>query len=128
MSAPQPLIAVVNDDTAFLNLMNELLSDEGYRTILWIEGDTAFEMVRREQPALVILDIRMEHPEAGWTVLTLIKLDPSTAHIPVIIVSADTRFLRDREERLFEMRCQFLEKPFELQDLLEMVEAALPSS
>jgi CheY-like chemotaxis protein len=128
MSATQPLIAVVNDDTAFLNLMNELLSDEGYRTILWIEGDSAFEMVRREQPALVILDIRMEHPEAGWTVLTLIKLDPATAHIPVLIVSADTRFLRDREERLYEMRCQYLEKPFELQDLLEKVESALPSS
>jgi CheY-like chemotaxis protein len=128
VSIHPPLVTVVNDDTAFLNLMHELLSDEGYRTIIWIEGDTAFEMIRREQPALVILDIRMEHPETGWMVLSLLRLDPSTTHIPVIVTSADSRFLREKEQRLAEMRCRILEKPFELDELLDLVAVSLGSS
>jgi CheY-like chemotaxis protein len=125
VSAEPALIAVVNDDTAFLTLMHELLSDEGYRTIIWIEGDSAFEMIRREQPSLVILDIRMEHPETGWMVLSLLRLDPSTTHIPVIVTSAESRFLREKEQRLSEMRCRTLDKPFELDELLDLVAASL---
>ncbi|HBY95390.1 MAG TPA: hypothetical protein DEP84_15800 [Chloroflexi bacterium] len=79
-----PRIAVVNDDTAFLNLMHELLTDEGYETIIWAESERAYDMIRRVKPDLVILDIRMGHPEAGWTILDLVRLDPTTAHIPVV--------------------------------------------
>jgi CheY-like chemotaxis protein len=85
----QPLIAVVNNDLPFLDLMKELLTEEGYRVILHHEGDTAYALIRKEQPDLVILDIRLEYPEAGWTVLDLIQLDPETTHIPVILCSAD---------------------------------------
>jgi DNA-binding response OmpR family regulator len=117
----QPIIAVVNDDTAFLNLMDTILSDEGYRTIIWRQDDNAYEMIRRERPDLVILDIRMEHPEGGWHVVDLLRLDPETASIPLIICSADSAFLRDKAERLNELHCETLEKPFDLDDLLAKV-------
>jgi len=65
------LIAVVNDDTIFLELMHDLLTTEGYRTAIWKEGDTAYEMIKEHRPLLVILDIRMERPDTGWMVLEL---------------------------------------------------------
>ncbi|MHB8646108.1 MAG: response regulator [Thermomicrobiales bacterium] len=117
------LIAVVNDDTLFLELMHDLLREEGYRTAIWKEGDKAYEMIKEHRPALVILDIRMERPDTGWMVLELMRLDPATAQIPVIICSADTSRIRAKEAYLREKGCDVLEKPFLLEDLLGKVRA-----
>jgi CheY-like chemotaxis protein len=117
----KPLIAVVNDDTLFLELMHDLLTQEGYRAAIWKEGDTAFEMIKEHEPQLVILDIRMEHPDTGWMILELIRLNPATARIPVIICSADTQRIREKETYLREKWCDVLEKPFILEDLLRKV-------
>ncbi|HET7036089.1 MAG TPA: response regulator [Thermomicrobiaceae bacterium] len=120
-----PLIAVVNDDTAFLTMMNELLSGEGYHTMIWREGDGAYDLVRQHRPGLVILDIRMEHPGTGWQVLELLRLDPETVDIPVIVCSADSRLLREKQERLHGLNCQTLEKPFDLDELLALIRLSL---
>jgi CheY-like chemotaxis protein len=119
----KPLIAVVNDDTLFLELMHDLLTQEGYRTAIWKEGDTAYEMIKEHKPLLVILDIRMERPDTGWMVLELMRLDPTTAGIPVIVCSADTQRIREKEAYLREKGCDALEKPFLLEDLLAKVQA-----
>ncbi len=117
------LVAVVNDDTLFLELMHDLLTQEGYRAVIWKEGDKAYEMIKEHRPVLVVLDIRMEHPDTGWMVLELMRLDPETAHIPVVICSADTSRIRAKEAYLREKGCAVLEKPFLLEDLLEKVQA-----
>jgi DNA-binding response OmpR family regulator len=114
-------IAVVNNDRAFLHLMERLLRREGYDTILWTAGDGAYEMLRQERPDLVILDIVMETPEVGWTVLELLRLDPETEAIPVLVCSADSRTLRDKAEQLHQVHTETLEKPFNLDTLLERV-------
>ncbi len=119
----KPTIAVVNDDTLFLELMHDLLTSEGYPTAIWKEGDTAYEMIKEHRPMLVILDIRMERPDAGWMVLELLRLDPETATIPVIICSADTQRIREKAAYLHEKGCDTLEKPFLLEDLLAKVRA-----
>ena len=120
-----PLIAVVNDDTAFLDLMTELLGEEGYETVICKESRDVHKLVRTKQPALVILDVRMEHPETGWSILEMLQLDRATTRIPVIVCSADAQFLRAKEEHLRERGYDTLEKPFNLEDLLQKVEAAL---
>jgi CheY-like chemotaxis protein len=119
------MIAVVNDDTAFLSLMNDLLNAEGYATLLCVEGDKAYETIKKKQPDLVILDIRMERPDTGWMVLELIRLDPTTTSIPIIACSADAIFLRAKAELLKKHGCDILEKPFELKDLLQKVNTAI---
>ncbi len=119
------MIAVVNDDTHFLNLMHDLLSDEGYEVVIHIEGSSAYKSIREQMPDLIILDIRIEHPEAGWVTLDLIRLDPNTTRIPVLICSADARQLREKAARLVEMRCDTIEKPFDLHDLLGRVQEIL---
>jgi DNA-binding response OmpR family regulator len=123
MSAP--LIAIVNDDTTFLQLMTDLLSDEGYATIIEKERGDAPKVIREHQPDLVILDIRMDHPESGMQILEIVRLDPQTTSVPVIICSADHQFLRDKEPLLRSKHCDILEKPFDLNDLLTKVEAAI---
>jgi CheY-like chemotaxis protein len=119
-------IAVVNDDTDFLELMRDLLDLEGYDTRTHKVALNAYASLKAENPDLIILDIRMETPEAGWQLLELLRLDPSTVHIPVIVCSADAPFLRSKEAHLLERGCRTLEKPFNLDELLTVVAGALP--
>jgi len=121
----KPRIAVVNNDTVFLQLMHDLLSDEGYDTVIEKESGKVHAMVRDEKPHLVILDIRMDSPETGMQILELLRLDPATNHIPIIICSADSRLLREKEAILRDKGCDILEKPFDLEDLLTKVRAVL---
>ena len=118
-------IAVVNNDTDFLALMNDLLTLEGYRTTVCREGDRAYAFVKEIQPDLVVLDVRLNHAEQGWTILELLRLDPATTRIPVIVCSADAQFLREKAVSLRDLRCDTLEKPFDLDMLLEKVARAL---
>ena len=119
-------IAVINDDTAFLELMHDLLEEiEGYTVTICKEADDAYEFVKKTQPDLVILDIRVGHEENGWMILNLLTLDPATRPIPVIVCSAAVHSLQEHEELLQRYDCDVLQKPFDLDTLLAKVEAAL---
>lgn len=117
-----PVVAVVNDDTQFLRLMEMLLAGAGYETLIFFEGGTAFEQIKTHLPDLVVLDVRMEQPEAGWIILDFMRLDPATAQIPVVVCSADHEQLASKEEYLRSKRAGVLRKPFDIDDLLVKVE------
>ena len=123
MTSKAPLrIAVINDDTAFLDLMRELLEDEeGYEVSICRESDDAHEFVRKHRPDLVILDIRMGGEESGWTILNLLTLDPSTRPIPLIVCSAAVQSLQEHQELLDRFGITALPKPFDLDTLLSTV-------
>jgi DNA-binding response OmpR family regulator len=119
-------LAVINDDTAFLQLMHDLLEDdEGFDVLIHREWDNAHEFVRKEHPDLVILDIRIGGEEHGWTILNLLTLDPATRPIPVIVCSAAIQSLHEHQSWLDRFGICALPKPFDLETLLEMVERAL---
>lgn len=121
-------IAIVNDDTEFLLLMSTLLTEESYEVLVWRESEKAHAVIAENNPDLVILDVRLEHPEAGWQLLELLRLNPATAKIPVMVCSADSVFLREKAQLLHEKGCEVLEKPFDLDDLLDKVRKILPST
>ena len=126
MDGSRAHIVVINDDTTFLGLMRDLLQEvEGYEVRICKEGDRAYEFVRDRQPDLIILDIRMGGEESGWTLLELLTLDPKTRPIPMIVCSAAIRDLQDHQPLLDRFGIGVLPKPFDLDVLLEKVEAAL---
>ena len=126
----KPVVAIVNDDTQFLRLMELVLADAGYETVIFYEGGSAYNDIKEQMPDLVVLDIRLEHPEAGWSIVELLRLDRETAHIPIIICSADYAALEEREDYLKTKRCDVLRKPFDIEDLVTKVSAyiGLPAS
>lgn len=124
----RPLIAVVNDDHTFLELMETLLEEENYRVHTLRESAGAYQTIRRQKPELVVLDIRLGDPDDGFRVLELIRLDPSTKDIPVIICTADSSYLCDNEKQLQRMRCDILPKPFDLEQLLSLIAQCLVRS
>jgi DNA-binding NtrC family response regulator len=119
-------IAVINDDTAFLELMRELLQEEAnYDVLICREWDSAYQFVKREQPDLVVQDIRIGGEEHGWTILNLLTLDPETVAIPMIVCSAAIQSLHEHQEQLSKFGIHALAKPFDLQTLLDLIEATL---
>jgi len=118
-------IAVVNDDTVFLDMMAAVLRERGWEVSVYREGDSAFEKLRDDPPDVIILDIRMEKPETGWTVLELLTLDPRTSPIPVIVCSGAILDLREREGMLRKYGIAVLPKPFDIKTLYTQVDEAL---
>jgi len=120
-----PTIAVLNDDQLYRHLLGQLLAEEGYRVIESTTGADAYPIIRAAQPALVILDVRVGRPDDGWLTLELLRLNPATAQKPVVVCSANTPLFRDTAARLRELGCTLIEKPFLLDELLDVVRAAL---
>jgi DNA-binding response OmpR family regulator len=121
-----PLIAVVHDDLRTRELLDNLLTDAGYRTFLWGRASEAHGLIRQIQPDLVILaDLWLDHPTAGEMVLGLLELDPGTQHIPVIICSAHTSVLQRRIQLFRQERYAIVAKPCAPADLLAQIAAAL---
>ena len=120
-------IAVINDDTDFLELMRDLLEAEGgYEALICREWEHAYAFVKEHSPTLLILDIRIGGEERGWTILNLLTLDPSTRHIPVIVCSAAIQSLHEHQQLLSKYGICALPKPFDIDALLEAVERMLP--
>lgn len=117
----QPRIAVIDDDAAFLEMIDTMLTDAGYQTLLSSDGRTAYTLIRQHQPNLVILDLRMEHPQAGWIIMHMLRVDPQTAHIPVLMCSGDQEYFKKHAARFREYGCAMLLKPFSVDDLLTQV-------
>ncbi len=121
----QPVIAVIDDDRVMLDMIGTVLMDDGYTVLRWSEGKTAYERIREHRPNLVILDLRMEHPQAGWIIIHMLRLDAQTVDLPVIVCSADSEYMRTHQELLRQKGCDVLLKPFEVDTLLAKVAGLL---
>jgi DNA-binding response OmpR family regulator len=121
----KPSIVVVEDDQPTAEFLSDFLDEEGYSITACLNAEQAFETVQRGKLDLLILDLHLKGSESGFAVLDMLRFTPSTKDVPVIVCSADRKFLRDNEEALQLGKCVVLEKPFDLDVLLNMVNAAL---
>ena len=120
-----PLIVLADDDKPIIDMLSDLLEDEGYDTICCYSGEAAYLLITQRLPAFVILDLQMEQLDSGLDVLQMMRFNPATSTIPVLICSADGVFLRSKQEQLKVHRCEVLEKPFDIVTVLAIIERAL---
>jgi CheY-like chemotaxis protein len=116
-------IAVIDDDAVFVELMHDLLATgEGYHVVSnpnWVQG---YEFIKEHRPDLVILDLMMGREQTGWAVLELLREDPTTAHIPVILCSAAEPALRQHANRVEGIgTVEAVSKPFDVDHLLGVI-------
>jgi len=79
-------ILVIEDDRVTAQLIQSQLTSAGYHVVLCDQPQKALDMAAQLQPSAITLDIVMK-PKNGWEVLSQLKRDPRTAHIPMIVVS-----------------------------------------
>ncbi len=115
-------IAVVDDEPSFLDLLQEVLTDDGYEAHRFPGGAADYPRVRDLAPDAIILDIRMEDPRTGWDLLARMRRDDVLGTTPIIVCSGDLPLLRERAEDLERLGAAVLAKPFDLDDLLTLLD------
>src|SRR3989338_9657752 len=81
---PNYKILIIEDEPVHLNVMKAKLEYEGYQIVVATNGETGLELIKKEEPNLVLLDIILPQMD-GFEVLTQLKKDE--VKIPVIVVS-----------------------------------------
>jgi CheY-like chemotaxis protein len=119
------LIAIVDDDQAMREWLQQLLSERGYRTISCSDGRSAHRLVSQAQPDLVLLDLSLEAPAAGSMVLGLLTVDPATRQIPVLFHSPPMPLQPGQAQQLRERGYTFLAQPFSGDQIVAAVAAAI---
>jgi DNA-binding response OmpR family regulator len=80
-------ILIVDDQLDNRDMLSAMLGQEGYRTVCAASGMEAMDVIARDTPQLILLDVSMPDMD-GFAVASLLKADPKTAGIPIIIVTA----------------------------------------
>jgi CheY-like chemotaxis protein len=118
-------VTVVNDHPEFLALMADFLGEEGYDVHTLPKHQGAFEQIKQTHPDIVILDMMFDGISAGWALIDMLVLDPETRPIPMVVCSAATNYMQEVAPSLSAKGIPWLEKPFELDDLLRVVHETL---
>jgi CheY-like chemotaxis protein len=112
-------ILVVDDEPFMIRLIEIVLERDGYAMVHAANGSEAVDVAQREHPELIIMDGMMPKMD-GLTALRLLKQDPATQGIPVILLTANpNRF--SREDAVSSGATTFLTKPFSPTQLLGMI-------
>lgn len=119
-------IALVDDDPDFTGLVSELLRLQGWDVVICNEERDAIRCIQEEHVDLVILDIRMSTRQSGWTILEELQREPATESLPVVVCSAAVDDIQRRRPWLEERGIAVLPKPFDIDDLLQLIERMLP--
>jgi CheY-like chemotaxis protein len=102
----EPVVVVIDDDRASLDLMGAYLDGQGVRLVRARDGEEGLETIRRLQPAAALLDIRLPDID-GWEILEQLRTDPQTSTLPVIVVS----IVDERQRGLAAGATEYLIKP-----------------
>lgn len=112
----QQTILAIDDDTAHLSLVHEVLVPLGFRLLRAADGTTGLALARQYAPNLVLLDISM--PDCtGWSVARALREDGFTA--PILMVSANA--LECRPPQPEDDHDDFVVKPVDIQVLLDKI-------
>jgi len=116
-------ILVVEDNEASRDALSRRLVRRGYRVVLAVDGHEAVAMGRSASPDLILMDLGLPGID-GWEATRQLKGDPSTAQIPIIVLSAHA-MTNDRDMALEAGGDDFDTKPVRFHQLLEKIEALL---
>jgi len=117
-------LAYIEDEAEMIDLVRLILGRRGYIVLGANGGREGLDLVRKELPDLVLLDLMMPDMD-GWDVYHQIKSEEQTRDIPVIVITAKAQNI-DKILGLHIAKVEdYISKPFSPQELLERVEQVL---
>lgn len=116
--AKRPLVLVIDDDADIADSIGDVLRGGGYDVEQVGDGSTALLAAARLRPGLILLDWRLPSEPAGSALVRKLR-DACGRAVPVVVLSADPQSLH--EARAAQV-ADYLPKPFDVQDLLQLVD------
>lgn len=111
------LVLVIDDDPAVHDLMSRMMTKEGFRVACASDGQTGIRLARELRPSIIALDVMMPGMD-GWAVLAVLKSNPETADVPVIMISV----LEQNHVGYLAGVCDYLNKPVDRDRLIATVQ------
>jgi len=112
-------ILIVDDIPANLRLLNDMLTEQGYKVRPARNGELALMNARATPPDLILLDIKMPGL-SGYEVCEQLKADPRTRHIPILFLSALGQ-TEDKVKAFTLGGVDYITKPFQIEEVLARV-------
>lgn len=116
-------ILVVDDEEDIADLVSYNLSREGFVAVKAYDGESALRMVKREKPDLLILDLMLPGM-SGLDICKVIRANPETAHLPIIMLTAKS----DELDKILGLEIgadDYVTKPFSVKELMARVRSLL---
>jgi PAS domain S-box-containing protein len=125
--APLHTLLYVEDNQANMRLVEELISRRpDIRLLTAVNGTSGIEVARTAQPTVILMDLNLPGI-SGVEALRVLREDPSTAHIPVVAISANA-MPRDIKRCLDAGFFRYLTKPIKIKEFMDTLNAALVSA
>jgi CheY-like chemotaxis protein len=122
--APLRTLLYVEDNPANLMLIEQLIARRpDMRLLTAIDGNLGIQIARARQPEVILMDINLPGI-SGIEALRILRQDPSTAHIPVVALSANA-MPRDIEKGLQAGFFRYLTKPIKVNEFMQTLDVAL---
>ena len=116
---------VINNSDDILALFQKILTTDDCQVFPQLFLNSDLREVRRIQPDLIILDYYVGREGVGWEFLQLLKMEDTTAAVPVLICTTAVKLVQEIAGYLATKRVTMLRKPFESRDLVSAVQTAL---
>jgi two-component system phosphate regulon response regulator PhoB len=120
---PRPRICVVEDEPDIAEVLEFNLERAGFAVEVARRGDTALEAIRRRPPALIVLDLMLPGID-GLELTRLLKRDPATARIPLVMLTAKGEEV-DRIVGLELGADDYVPKPFSPREVVLRIQSVL---
>ena len=118
------LILVVDDDPDLVEAVSMKLESENYRVAKAYDGNEAWEKIKEERPALIVLDVMMPEKD-GYTLCREIKSDPDYKDISVVLLTAVGEAVPSTNYTHMDgktsMADDFIAKPIDMDELMEII-------
>lgn len=119
----KPTVLVIEDEKNIVELITYNLEQDGFRVVSALKGDQGLDRARKDNPDLILLDLML--PElSGIDICKILKQNPKTAGIPVIMLTAKNQE-SDKIVGLELGADDYITKPFSPRELLARVKAVL---
>jgi len=126
MSHSRPLILVIEDNLDNRTLLKDMLSTMSYDVIEAANGEEGVEIATNKKPSLILLDLSLPRKD-GWIAAREIKNEPSTAHVPIIALTAHA--MKGDRERALEVGCDdYVSKPIDIVALISKLKTYLTNT
>jgi two-component system, OmpR family, alkaline phosphatase synthesis response regulator PhoP len=125
MPSPAPIL-VVDDDPDIVRLVQAYLQKAGFQVMTAHNGETALQLMHRDQPALVVLDLMLPDRD-GWDITRLVREDPALAQTPLIMLTARV----DDADKIIGLELgadDYITKPFNPREVVARVRSVLRRS
>ncbi|MGB3496110.1 MAG: response regulator transcription factor [Elainellaceae cyanobacterium] len=122
-SSDQKQLLLIDDDPNLILLVKDYLEFRGYEVMTAENGREALEILEKQIPDMIICDVMMPEMD-GYSLVEHVRKDARTSWIPVLFLSAKGQ-IQDRVKGLSTGADVYMVKPFEPEELVAQVEAAL---